>query len=155
VVLYQVLFEVDNADGVLRPQMSAQVNFVRARVDNALVVPSAALAAAARARDASMTSPKKSGQSTGKVARSGIEPVAYAGGAGSSSSPADSIAQVQVLSADGEVELRNVRVGIRTRNAVQVLAGLAEGETVITGLAGDGAAKSKGGSKTTSLGKLF
>ncbi len=44
VVLYNVLFDVDNADGALKPQMSAQVYFVLARAaDDVLVVPSAAL----------------------------------------------------------------------------------------------------------------
>ncbi|MEY2687705.1 MAG: hypothetical protein RL375_1903 [Pseudomonadota bacterium] len=44
VVLYNVLFDVDNQDGALKPQMSAQVSFIRARVENALVVPLQALA---------------------------------------------------------------------------------------------------------------
>lgn len=44
VVLYNVLFDVDNHDGALKPQMSAQVSFIRARVENALVVPLQALA---------------------------------------------------------------------------------------------------------------
>lgn len=159
VVLYQVLFEVDNADGVLRPQMSAQVSFVRARADNALVVPSAALTAAAQARDAAMVGRKKSGQPSGQLARAGLNPVAYVAGAGgidnrSVAGPPDSIAPLQVLRADGQLELRQVRVGIRTRNSVQVLAGLAEGDSVVTGIDRDGA-KAKGSSKTAALGKLF
>ncbi len=43
VVLYQVLFDVDNPDGALRPQMSAQVSFVREHAQGALVVPRSAL----------------------------------------------------------------------------------------------------------------
>lgn len=43
VILYNVLFDVANPDGVLKPQMSAQVYAVLARADNALLVPSAAL----------------------------------------------------------------------------------------------------------------
>ncbi len=43
VVLYQVLFDVDNPDGALRPQMSAQVSFVREHARGALVVPRSAL----------------------------------------------------------------------------------------------------------------
>jgi len=53
VVLYNVLFDVDNTDGALKPQMSAQVYFVLARAaDDVLVVPAAALqpVSAARAR---------------------------------------------------------------------------------------------------------
>ncbi len=43
VVLYNVLFDVENADGALKPQMSAQTYFVIAKADNALAVPVAAL----------------------------------------------------------------------------------------------------------------
>lgn len=43
VVLYQVLFDVENPDGALRPQMSAQVSFVREHARDALVVPRSAL----------------------------------------------------------------------------------------------------------------
>jgi macrolide-specific efflux system membrane fusion protein len=43
VVLYTALFEVDNADGALMPQMSAQVFFVLASAENVVVAPFAAL----------------------------------------------------------------------------------------------------------------
>lgn len=45
VVLYTALFDVDNADGALMPQMSAQVFFVLGSARNALLAPMAALAA--------------------------------------------------------------------------------------------------------------
>ncbi|WP_230976710.1 efflux RND transporter periplasmic adaptor subunit [Pseudothauera rhizosphaerae] len=43
VVLYTALFDVDNADGALMPQMSAQVFFVQASARNVLAAPLAAL----------------------------------------------------------------------------------------------------------------
>ncbi len=43
VVLYTALFDVDNADGALMPQMSAQVFFVAAAARDVLVAPLAAL----------------------------------------------------------------------------------------------------------------
>jgi macrolide-specific efflux system membrane fusion protein len=43
VVLYTALFEVENADGALMPQMSAQVFFVTASAGNVVVAPFAAL----------------------------------------------------------------------------------------------------------------
>lgn len=43
VVQYTVLFEVDNADGELMPQMTAQVTFVTATADNVLTAPLDAL----------------------------------------------------------------------------------------------------------------
>lgn len=44
-VMYTVLFDVDNVDGRLMPQMTAQVSFVIAQADNALTAPLAALEA--------------------------------------------------------------------------------------------------------------
>lgn len=43
VVAYTALFDVDNADGALMPQMTARVFFVAAAANNALVVPLSAL----------------------------------------------------------------------------------------------------------------
>ncbi|MDC8758711.1 efflux RND transporter periplasmic adaptor subunit [Janthinobacterium fluminis] len=48
VILYTVLFEVDNADGELMPQMTAQVVFVTAAAENVLAVPLPALSARPR-----------------------------------------------------------------------------------------------------------
>ena len=45
VVLYTALFDVDNADGALMPQMSAQVFFVLGSARNVLLAPMVALAA--------------------------------------------------------------------------------------------------------------
>jgi len=45
VVLYTALFDVDNADGALMPQMSAQVFFVQGSARNVLLAPMAALSA--------------------------------------------------------------------------------------------------------------
>jgi macrolide-specific efflux system membrane fusion protein len=43
VVLYKVLFDVDNPDGALMPQMSAQVSFLLEEVRDALLIPTRAL----------------------------------------------------------------------------------------------------------------
>lgn len=43
VVVYTVLFDVDNSDAALMPQMTAQVTFVQQRVKDALTVPTTAL----------------------------------------------------------------------------------------------------------------
>lgn len=44
-VVYTVLFDVDNTDGELMPQMTAQVGFVTAQAEGVIAVPLAALAA--------------------------------------------------------------------------------------------------------------
>ncbi|HWK48594.1 MAG TPA: hypothetical protein VNR40_01850, partial [Steroidobacter sp.] len=45
VVLYTVLFDVDNADGALMPQMTAQVSFTTAQARDVLTAPLSALTA--------------------------------------------------------------------------------------------------------------
>ncbi|HZV53302.1 MAG TPA: efflux RND transporter periplasmic adaptor subunit [Rhodocyclaceae bacterium] len=101
VVLYNVLFDVANQDGALKPQMSAQVYLVIARAENALLVPAAALRAAA----------------SGQTATSGGRPY-----------------RVQVVTEAGNVEDRPITVGLLTRVQAQVLAGLAEGDTIVVGI---------------------
>lgn len=88
-VAYTVLFDVDNADGQLMPQMTAQVAFLAAQAKQVVVVPLAAL------------------QRVGG---------AY---------------QARVLD-DGQVRLRDVRLGVRSRHQAEVLEGLSAGERLIT-----------------------
>jgi membrane fusion protein, macrolide-specific efflux system len=114
VVLYSVLFDVDNKGQELRAQMSAQVSFVAARAQGTLVVPASALRQ--RGRDST-------------EARADVESGAIEGDA------------VLVLK-DGRVEERRVEVGVANRMQVQVLSGLVEGERVVVdAVASSGRAK--------------
>lgn len=101
VVLYTALFDVDNRHGELRPEMSAQIFFVAAHADDALVIPTRAI--------------------DGELAEGANE------------------ATVTVATADGQLEPRHVKLGIRNRFDVQVLDGLAAGERVVNHEAGDDA----------------
>lgn len=47
-IFFNALFDVPNTDGVLRPDMTAQVSIVLGRADNALLVPSTALGTRAK-----------------------------------------------------------------------------------------------------------
>ena len=94
VVLYTVLFDVANPDAALMPQMSAQVAFVTASVQNVLAVPLPAL-----------------------VAQPG-PPESYT---------------ARVLRADGQLESRSLRLGVKTRLTAEVVDGLREGELLVTG----------------------
>jgi macrolide-specific efflux system membrane fusion protein len=110
VVLYNVLFDVDNPDGALRPQMSAQVSFLRARSEDALVVPVQALerkprTATAKAEDAAPEDRRAPKPGKGYL--------------------------VQVLGPEGQPEARKVRIGMQSGGWAEVLAGLQEGETVV------------------------
>ena len=118
VVLYNVLFDVANADATLKPQMSTQVFFRVASVDKALTIPDAALQSVAKAI--------KTKERSEPRAKARGEEKAYV---------------VRVLRA-GQVEERPVSIGLQTRMQAQVLSGLAAGEEVIVG---SSAGKAKGG----------
>ena len=91
VVLYQVLIDVDNADGALLPDMTAQVFFVISRAEQVVTVPTAAV----------FSPPDARGQSF-----------------------------VRVPGPEG-TPLRAVETGLRDREKVQIVAGLAVGDTVL------------------------
>jgi macrolide-specific efflux system membrane fusion protein len=117
VVLYSVLFDADNPDQSLKPQMSAQVYFVASSAEGALLVPTAALQ-------------PLHGKSRGSVP--GNAQGETKGGAGTAAVAADRSRTFRVpVLKDGQVEDRKVTVGLTTRLQAQVLSGLAEGDTVI------------------------
>ena len=117
VVLYNVLFDVANADRQLMTQMSAQVFFVLAQAKAVLLVPVAALDAVRTVHDVNGVSEAKVG--------------------------ATQTARVRVLK-DGRIEERKVVVGVMTRLSAQVVSGLAEGEQVVLGAAAASEPKREG-----------
>lgn len=134
VILYNVLFDSANPDQILKPQMSAQVFFVLARADNVLLVPTAALQPAKKAKEpeaagaqAMPKTGKKPDARTGKKDEPRRKERAYA---------------VRVLK-DGVVEERPVTVGVSNRLVSEVLSGLSEGDAVVVGTESDGKAKSR------------
>jgi macrolide-specific efflux system membrane fusion protein len=131
VVLYNVLFDVENPDGVLLPQMSAQVTFKLKQVDDALTIPARAVIKPER-------SGKGKGNGKGKQGGGGDAKRADADGA-------PRPGKVKVVK-DGVISEREVTLGLESRNQVQVIAGLAEGEEVVLPRpkSGDGADKGRG-----------
>jgi macrolide-specific efflux system membrane fusion protein len=120
-VLYNVLFDVTNPDGALLPQMSAQAYFVLARADNALLVPVSALAAARESQAPMDAEPRPAG--------------------GKAKSKASQQKFVVRVLTNGQVEKREVSVGVMTRSTAQVVSGLKEGESVLLSAAGTGEEK--------------
>lgn len=142
VVLYNVLFDVANSDGALRPQMSAQSYFVIARAEDAVTVPMAALQAAPRRpRAEKATSPMDAVAATPEAPAEKAAP--RKGGRRNASAPGSTprprAQLVRVVKADGTIEERRVTVGVTNRVQAQVLSGLEPGETVVIGTQ-DGAA---------------
>lgn len=97
-VYYTGLIDVANADGVLRPSMTAQVSIVLSRVSGAVLVPLSAVEGAPRAGDT---------------------------------------ARVRILDAMGEVQIRQVQVGIDNGADIQILGGLQAGEIIVLGASTD------------------
>ncbi|WP_261818121.1 efflux RND transporter periplasmic adaptor subunit [Vibrio gallicus] len=94
-IYYNVLFDVDNSDQLLRIGMTAQVSIVLESTDDALLIPSQVL------------TKKLSGDNRYRVS----------------------------LLVNGEVESRDIEIGINNRVQAQVLSGLSLGEKVIVGQA--------------------
>lgn len=92
-VQYTVLFDVNNDDGELMPQMTAQVTFVTAAARDVLTAPLEALQAV-----------------DGQVG----------------------LFRARVLDAQGRPQAREVHIGARSRQRVEVLDGLQEQEQLIT-----------------------
>lgn len=142
VVLFHVLIDVENPDGVLMTSMTAQVFFVLAEARDALIAPASAVTVR-----------------PGSPRRAGPDAKAPAPSPAAGSYPAQRTAakppqgdeqelqhQVQVLTATG-IESRPVRIGVASRTQVSILSGLEEGEQVIIGQAasaGPPAAQSRG-----------
>lgn len=119
VVLYNALFDVPNPDGRLMTQMTAQVFFIVDSASDGVLIPMSALDAARAAE-----SPRRP---TG------------AGPARSAAAPGDRQATVLVATPDGLLEARSVELGVSNRVQVQVTAGLADGERVVSGSTPDAA----------------
>ena len=131
VVLYNVLFDVENTDRELKTQMSAQVFFVFGQAKHALLVPVAALKLqkASRSRPATTDLAEPAGAASMAAAddkRETDEPAPAA----AAEVPRKQFYTVRVLK-DGQLEERKVAVGIMNRLAAQVLSGLADGEEVV------------------------
>lgn len=142
VILYNVLFDVANADGVLKPQMSAQVYFLLAKADNALLIPANALQGSARGKKpaggADATPRQPSGAETPPAAE------------GPDAAPQKRRRFIVRVLKDGQAEEREIAVGVLTRLKAQVVSGLEEGELVITGT-GPKEDKAKGGNPQRGL----
>lgn len=140
VILYNVLFDADNPDGVLKAQMSAQVYFLLARAEDALLIPASALQGSGKGKR-----PKENGDGTGKSGEGRKGAKADTAGGDAEAPRARKRSYTVKVMKDGQIEEREVQVGIVTRLQAQVLSGLQAGETVVTGIAAKDGDKSKSG----------
>ncbi|MCB1743881.1 MAG: efflux RND transporter periplasmic adaptor subunit, partial [Gammaproteobacteria bacterium] len=126
VVLYKALLDVDNPEGRLRSEMTAQVFFVVGSAKDAVLVPVMAL----------QTMPerpqRKSGDSQTTQARQ-PPPMPEGMREARQAHPDATLATVLVVGSDGEPVPRMILTGLRTRTQAEVLYGLDPDETVVTG----------------------
>lgn len=118
-IYYNGLFDVDNADRELRIGMTAQVSIVLAQAKDAVLVPAQVLqtAKAAGAKD-------KGAQAASKPTDTNTAAASNAAG---------QQYQVPVL-VNGELQYRNVTVGINNKVYAQIIDGLKEGDEVVIGM---------------------
>ena len=118
VVLYDALFDVDNREGALMTQMTAQVFFVSAEAKGAVLVPVSALRP-----NGAPAGDHRRGERAGDT-----DP-----GADPRERWTNNSAVVRVVKSDGSIEPRQVRVGLVSRVSAQVLDGLEPGEQTVVG----------------------
>ena len=135
VVLYTGLFDVDNPDGVLLPEMTAQVYFVTSAARNVLTVPVGALTfqdapgveMAGRAQRLAGQFPGDGGAFPSGEARAAL-------GAPLQGASERRLATVEVIRNDGTRQQREIIVGVTSRIGAEVISGLEVGESVVAGI---------------------
>jgi membrane fusion protein, macrolide-specific efflux system len=143
VVLYSVLFDVDNADRELKTQMSAQVFFTLEKAKDTLLVPVAALKPLKTSRV------RKNNSSVDSALDVVVHDKAEADQASPTKDahePRKQAYSVRIVK-DGQVEVREITVGIMNRLSAQVVFGLVEGDEVILDAAPEPKSERKSSSK--------
>jgi len=131
-VYYNALFDVENPDGTLRIDMTAQVSVMLAQAKDALLIPTVALG------------PKvpEGGRGPGANTANGEQRAARSKQEGQRQQrrqpDAAALAKsnsyvVRVVNKEGQPEPRTIKVGLNNGSNVQVLEGLKEGELVVVG----------------------
>ena len=145
-VYYNALFDVENPDGTLRIDMTAQVSVQLAEAKDALLIPAVALGPKAgegrgprgEAGGAGDRGPRPAGDAPAG------ERAAPAGAATDGQRPArgnrdgkpaadGNWYMVRVVGKDGQPEPRRIKVGLNNGSNVQVLEGLSETDKVVVG----------------------
>lgn len=159
VVLYTALFDVDNDDGSLYSDMTAQIFFVTASAKNVLRIPVGALSIVSSSGNkvAASTGATERGQGMegggrdrGEITDEMREQFrqrreANGGGRGQGGGmgagrdaeqqqAGNSKATVRVLQADGSFAEQEITVGVSSRVSAEVVAGLNEGDEVVAGI---------------------
>ena len=133
VVLYTGLFDVENSDGTLLPEMTAQVFFITAAAYDVLTVPVGALSFGEPGAPGTAPAAGGNGEAAIAAARQG-RPAGRRPPSGNDTVPVRRPATVTVMAADGTQQPREVIIGVSSRVNAEVISGLQEGEQVVAGI---------------------
>ncbi|WP_312370180.1 efflux RND transporter periplasmic adaptor subunit [Stenotrophomonas sp.] len=131
-VYYNALFDVENPDGTLRIDMTAQVSVMLAQAKDALLIPTVALGP--KVPEGSRGPGANTANGEQRAARSKQEGQRQQRRQTDAAALAKSNSYVvRVVNKDGQPEPRTIKVGLNNGSNVQVLEGLKEGELVVVG----------------------
>ncbi|PCJ40879.1 MAG: efflux transporter periplasmic adaptor subunit [SAR86 cluster bacterium] len=156
VVLYTGLFDIENNDGALLPEMTAQIYFVTSAARDVLTVPIGALTffeggpasagsgfneimanAGGRRGGGAGSFPSSAGGQRAGVPDGSNFPAGggqQAGNQRDGSLNGSSLASIQVQLNDGSLESREIIIGLTSRVSAEVISGLRVGESVVSGV---------------------
>nr|WP_313319016.1 efflux RND transporter periplasmic adaptor subunit [Stenotrophomonas sp.] len=131
-VYYNALFDVENPDGTLRIDMTAQVSVMLAQAKDALLIPTVALGP--KVPEGGRGPGAASADGAQRAARSANEAQRQQRRQPDAAELAKSNSYlVRVVNKDGQPEPRKVKVGLNNGTNVEVLEGLSEGDLVVVG----------------------
>jgi len=131
-VYYNALFDVENPDGTLRIDMTAQVSVMLAQAKDALLIPTVALGPKVpEGRPGPGANAANSEQRAARSKQEGQRQQRRQPDAGALAKSNSYV--VRVVNKDGQPEPRTIKVGLNNGSNVEVLEGLSEGELVVVG----------------------
>ncbi len=136
VVLYTGLFDIDNSDGSLLSDMTAQVYFVTSSAENVPTVPVGALTFIDQPGAGGFPGAGAAGRPAafGGAGNAAGRPGPGAGRGNPQAAPARRLATVRVVTSNGNFEEREIMVGVTSRIAAEVISGLEVGDEVVAGI---------------------
>lgn len=144
-VYYNALFDVENPDGTLRIDMTAQVSVLLAQAKDALLIPTVALGPKVPEGAGQQREPR-SRQEAQRQQRRKPDAAELA---------KSNTYMVRVVGKDGQPAPRRIKVGLNNGSNVEVLEGLEEGEQVVVGEVSDADKASTRSSQRSPMGPMM